>query len=142
MSLRTVNIGQLTEWLGPEGGVAGLDKSRLTNAELMQLARINGIEVGPKTPRRQLVIELVMSPIKRVDRKPDQLLEMSKAELQRYFSDRMVSSRELKAILESMGIAPTGKLRAKLSDFAANEISDLGMFQRVAKGHAGRNPPR
>jgi len=59
---------------------------------------------------------------------------MSKDELQRYFSDHMVSTRELMSILDYFGIAPKGKMRMKLTDFAANEISDLGMYQRVAKG--------
>ncbi|MET1111430.1 MAG: hypothetical protein ABWX67_07900 [Allosphingosinicella sp.] len=133
--MKAENVSTLTEWLGPDGAVAGLDRSELTNSELMMMARGNGINIDSKTPRRQIVIELVMGPLDRIDQPIEALLEMSRAELLRYFADRLVSSRELRNLLESLGIPPKGKLRAKLAEFAANEISDLGMYQRVAKGH-------
>lgn len=132
--MKKIDLETLTDWLGAEGAVAGLDKSHLTNSELMMLARENGVIVDKKTARRQIVIEVVMSPLQRVDKKPDQLLDMSKDELHRYFSDHMVSTRELMGILDTLGIAPKGKQRGRLTDFAANEISDLGMYQRVARG--------
>ena len=128
-----IDINLLTEWLGPEGAVAGLDKSNLTNSDLMMLAREAGIVVDKKTARRQMAVEIVMSPVARISQDPDRLLEMSKDELLRLFSDYMVSSREIMLILDSLGIAPKGKIK-RLSEFAANEISDLGMYQRVAKG--------
>lgn len=127
------DIAKMVSWLGPEGVVAGLDKSCLTNSELMMLARASGITLDKKTARRQLAIEIVMSSETRVQVSPEKLLEMSKDELQRYFSDHMVSSREIMQLLEKLEIAPKGKVR-KLSEFAASEISDLGMYQRVAKG--------
>jgi hypothetical protein len=128
------NVELLTEWLGPEGAVAGLDRSHITNAELMVLAREAGFIVEKKTSRKQIIIELVMRPLKRIDKTPDYLLAMSKDELQRYFTDRLVSDGELIDLLNLLGIAPTGRNRMKLVDFASSEISDLGMFQRVAKG--------
>lgn len=134
--MKVLDVKLLTEWLGPDGAVAGLDRSELTNSELMMLARANDISVDSKTPRRQIVIELIMGRLNRIDRPVEQLLEMSKAELQRYFADQLVSSRELRSLLEGLGIAPKGKLRTKLAEFAANEISDLGMYQRVARGQA------
>lgn len=129
-----INVELLREWLGPEGAVAGLDKGKLTNSELMMLARESGIAVDKRTARRQIAIEIVMTPIRRVSFEPEDLLSMSRDELVRYFSDHMVSSRELMLILDRLGIAPRGKLRSKLADFAASEISDLGMYQRVSKG--------
>jgi len=136
MSVKSVDIRTLTDWLGAEGALAGLDRSELTNSELMMLARNNGINIDSKTPRRQIVIELVMAPLNRIDKNIDALLEMSRDELSRYFSDRLVSSSELRKLLDSLGIPAKGKLRTKLAEFAASEISDLGMYQRVAKGHA------
>jgi hypothetical protein len=136
MSIKPENIATLTDWLGAEGALAGLDRSNLTNAELMMLARALNIVVSSKTPRRQIIIDLVMGPIIRVDKNPEDLLEMSRDELKRYFSDKLVSTKEIMHILEQLGIAPKGKLKIKLADFAANEISDLGMYQRVAKGQS------
>lgn len=134
--MKPQDIATLTEWLGPEGALAGLDRSDLTNSELMMLARANNLLVDSKAPRKQIAVELVMGRLDRIDKGVDQLLEMSRDELQRYFSDRLVSSRELRQLLEGLGIAPKGRLRTRLAEFAASEISDLGMYQRVAKGHS------
>jgi hypothetical protein len=132
----TINVRQLAEWLGPQGALAGLEKSTLTNSELMVLARENGLSVDPKMTRRQLAIELVMTPIQRIDKPTEFLLGLSQDELKRYFTERLVSNSELSTLLSGMGISPAGKLRVKLVDYAAREVSELGMFQRVAKGHS------
>lgn len=132
-----VHVGTLIQWLGVEGALAGLEKSNLTNAELMVIARESGIIVDKKTARKQIVIELVMSNQNRIEKSQEYLLRMSYEELQRYFSDRLVSARELMNLLTDMGIAPKGKVRGKLSDYAAREIGELGRFQRVAQGSSG-----
>ena len=129
-----LDIPILVDWLGPEGAIAGLERGKFTNAELMVIARERGGSVDKKTARRQIAIEIVMCDLPRIDKPRDYLLGMSTDELHRYFEDRMVSSRELQALLTELGLAPTGKLRGKLSDFAAREIRELGMLQRVAKG--------
>ena len=115
--------------------MSALDKGHHTNAELMMLARENGVIVESKTPRRQIAIEIVMTRLKRVDKNIEQLSEMSKDELVRYFTDRMVSKAEMMSLLVSLELAPRGKIRGKFVEFAASEISDLGMYERVAKGH-------
>jgi hypothetical protein len=134
-----LSVPTLIDWLGPEGAVAGLEQSNHTNADLMFLARKNGLTVEQKASRKQLAIELVMSAVKRIDKAPEYLLKMTDAELKRYFVDRMVSNTELTALLREFEIAPTGKLRGRLTDFAAREISELGVFQRVAKGSRDTN---
>lgn len=131
----TVDVGKLTEWLGPEGALAGLEKSKLTNAELMVLARENGLNVESKMARRQLAIELVMTRITRITKPDEYLLNLSQDELRRYLGEMMASNAELLSLLERLGISPPGRLRGKLLDYAAREISELGVFQRIAKGH-------
>ncbi len=133
-----LDLHLLTEWLGPEGAVAGLERSKYTNEELMVLALEKGHSVDKKTARRQLAIELVMSPLARIDKSHDYLLRMSTEELQQYLSDRMVSIKEISSLLKELGIAPTGKIRGKLSDYAAREIGEMGMFQRVAMGSVSK----
>ena len=135
MSISRLNLESLIEWLGAEGAVAGLDKGHHTNAELMMLARENGVIVDSKTPRRQIVIEIVMTRLERVDKNIEQLSQMSKDELVRYFTDKMVSKAEMMKLLKSLELAPRGKIRGKFIEFVANEISDLGMYERIAKGH-------
>lgn len=134
MSLKPFEIESLIDWLGPEGAVAGLDRGHHTNAELMMLARENGVLVDSKTARRQIAIELVMTRLKRIDKNVEQLLEMTRDEVVRYLGDRMVSRSEMSNLMEELEIAPKGKIRGKYIDFVANEISDLGMYQRVASG--------
>ena len=131
-----LDIETLIEWLGPEGAIAGFERGKHTNAELMVLARERGIIVEKTVARRQIAIEIITFGLKRIDKSYEYLFQMSSDELSRYFSDRMVSSGELRGLLEELGIAPAGKLRGKLSDFAAREISELGMFERVARGKA------
>lgn len=133
-----LDVQLLIQWLGIEGALAGIEKSKLTNAELMVIARESGISVDSKTARKQIVIELVMNDIKRIEKSQDYLLKMSVEELQRYFSDRLVSAREIMSLLNDFDLAPKGKIRGKISDYAAREIGELGRFQRVAKGSSGR----
>lgn len=128
------NVDLLIEWLGHEGAVAGLDKSHLTNADLMIIAREKGLLVDKRTARRQIAIEIVMGNTHRIEKSSDQLMQMSRDEILRYFSDRLVSNNEIRKMLFELGIGPSGKVRIKLAEFAANEISDLGMYQRVAQG--------
>lgn len=132
--MSSLNLEKLVEWLGEEGAIAGLERSRLTNAELMVLARQDGHIVDKKTARKQIIIELIMSKFVRIEKSDEFLLGMSSEEIQRYFSDRLVSNREIGELLSRLGIAPTGKLRGKLADYAAREIGELGRFQRVARG--------
>lgn len=135
MPLEALDLETLICWVGAEGAVAGLDKGHHTNAELMVLARENGVLVDSKTARRQIAIELVMTRLKRIDKSVDQLLEMTKEEVIRYLGDRMVSRAEMVRLMEDLEIAPKGRIRGKFIEFVANEISDLGMYQRVARGH-------
>lgn len=129
-----IDVSTLTDWLGAEGALAGLEKSKLTNAELMLIARESGLSVDKKTARKQIVVELVMSGQKRIEKSQEYLMRMSVEELQRYFSDRLVSAKELLGLLSDLGLAPKGKIRGKMSDYAAREIGELARFQRVAKG--------
>lgn len=133
-----VDVDKLIQWLGPEGAVAGLDKGHHTNADLMMLARNRGVEVQKKTSRKQISIELVMSSEKRIKKSVEDLLKMSRDELNRYFSEMMVSESELRGILRDLQLTPSGKFRGKLVDFAAREISDLGMYDRVAQGRLSK----
>jgi hypothetical protein len=70
----------------------------------------------------------------------ERLLNMSTEELRQYFSDMEFSTKELMSLLREFGIQPTRKPRGKLSDFAAREIRELGVFQRISKGRPNLTP--
>ena len=133
-------LSQIVNLLGVNGAIVGLEKSELTNAELMVIARESGRVVDQKTPRRQLIIELVMSDQKRIEKSQEYLLKMSTEELNRYFNDRMVSSHEILALLQDLRIPPGRKVKGKIAAYAAREIGELGMFERVANGTPSKRP--
>jgi hypothetical protein len=135
MSVTPPQVKSLVDWLGPEGAIAGLDHSRLTNAELLALAAEAGHSIDKKTSRRDITVEIVMADLNRIEKSTEELLQMPPEDISKYFHDRMVSSREILTLLNDLGIAPSGKLRGKLSDYAAREIGELGLFQRVARGN-------
>ncbi|MYB35359.1 MAG: hypothetical protein F4X92_09645 [Gammaproteobacteria bacterium] len=63
-------------------------------------------------------------------------MEMSHLDLKNYFSDRKVSRPELLRLLMELDTCPMPGSRRSLMDFAAREISDTGMYQRVARGNS------
>jgi hypothetical protein len=138
MRMNSVDVDKLVEWLGPEGAIAGLDASDLTASELIEIGNVRGLTIDRKTRRRSIVIEIVNSRIPRIDKSQDDLLRMSRAELEAYFVARMVSRAELLGVLSQFGIEARSDDKKSLLEFAAREISDLGMYQRVAKGNSSR----
>ena len=59
---------------------------------------------------------------------------MNRDDLCKYFRSRKVSRTELLKLLSQFDIRPTAGDKVNIIDFAAREISDVGMYQRVAKG--------
>ena len=64
---------------------------------------------------------------------------MNYDELKSYFVNRKVSRTELVKLLLEFDVRPTYEDRGNLVEFAAREISDFGMYQRVASGRRGTN---
>ena len=136
MLMKTTDISRLIDWLGREGAIAGLEHSRLTVEELLRLARMHGLNVDNKMRRNDIIDELVNSKVSLIEKTDDDLMAMSSDELMRYFEIRRVSRTEILRLLARFGIRPGSEYKKSLRDFAAREISDFGMFQRVAKGRA------
>lgn len=134
MSVKDVNIEKLIEWLGPDGAIAGLESSGMSVSDLHELATHRGLYVEKKWRRREIIVDLVNGRSTRIDRAKDELMAMTQEELRSYFCKREVSRTELLRILDEFGLHPKSDARKNLVDFAAREISDLGMFRRVAGG--------
>jgi hypothetical protein len=135
MPVKTVDIEKLVEWLGSEGAVAGLEASDLTVSDLLELGNSKGLVLDKKSRRRLIAIELVNYRTQQIDKSSDELLRMSEGELKNYFEARMVSATELTKLLEQFGIQARSEDKRNLLEFTAREISDMGMYQRVAKGN-------
>lgn len=132
--MKEINIEKLVEWLGPDGAIAGLERSNVTVSELYELGVRCGLAVEKRTKRRDIIVDLVHRKSIRIDKTTDELLSMSHHELSSYFKARKVSRTELLKLLAQFDMRPTSDDKVNLVDFAAREISDVGMYQRVAKG--------
>ena len=129
-----IDLNELVNWLGPDGAIAGLEKSDLTIAELEELAAARNVTIVSKTKRSELIRELVGSVGGRITKTPDELMQMDADALKEYFDKVKASRAELLQLLLALDIRPGSAARRNLSAFAAREISDIGMYKRVAKG--------
>lgn len=130
----TIDLEKLIGWLGVEGAIAGLDGSDLTAAELGEFVQEFKLPGHSKMKRRDLIRALVER--KRLDltKKPEELMEMDADALKTYFLAIKASKKEILDLLESLDIRPGSVARNNLTEFAAREISDIGMYRRVAQG--------
>jgi hypothetical protein len=132
------DVDSLVEWLGCDGAKAGLSSSKLSLHELVALAKAKGLPLSQKPTRQEVVHELVYSSVKRIERSTDQLLTMNVEELIEYFEETKPSRIEIIRLLADLGISVSSAASRSLVKFAARELSDLGMYQRVAQGsHRG-----
>lgn len=132
--MKEINIEKLIEWLGPDGAIAGLERSNVTVSKLCGMAIRSGFTVDRGTRRRDIIVDLVNRNFIRIDKTSDELLTMHYNELCNYFRDREVSRTELMKLLSQFDIRPAPSDKVNLIEFAAREISDVGMYQRVARG--------
>ena len=132
--MKEINIEKLVEWLGPDGAIAGLEGSNVTVSELYEIAVRCGLAVEKRTRRGDIIVDLVHRNAIRIDKTTEELLTMNRDDLSNYFRSRKVSRTELLKLLLQFDIRPAPGDKVNLVDFAAREISDVGMYQRVAKG--------
>ena len=135
--MKEINVEKLIEWLGSDGAIAGLEGSNLTVSELYEMAIRHGLTVEKRTKRGDIIIDLVNRNCVKINKTTDELLAMSCDDLSNYFKSKKVSRTELLKLLSQFDIHPTPGDKVSLVDFAAREISDVGMYQRVAKGARG-----
>jgi len=129
-----IELDKLLQWLGVEGAIAGLEASDLTAAEIAELMPNYKPNGHSKMKRLDLIRAVVEK--KRVDltKNPAELMKMDADAIKSYFTNIKVSKKELLNLLESMDIRPGSVARHNLIEFAAREISDIGMYKRVAQG--------
>ena len=99
---------------------------------------LQGLIVEKRTKRVDIIVDIVNQNSTRIDKTTDELLEMSYDDLRDYFRNRRVSRTELLKLLMQFDIQSMYGEKGNLIDFAAREISDVGMYQRVARGARNR----
>jgi hypothetical protein len=128
-----INVETLIEWLGVEGAIAGLDGSDLTISELMEVSKKEHPPQS-KMKRRDVVKWIVDDVRSQQTKSPDELMSMDADSLRDYFISIRASKDEILGLLAALDIRPGSVARRNLTEFAAREISDIGMYRRVAKG--------
>lgn len=123
----------LVEWLGPEGARAGLEAGSPNVGELREVAEAKGVHLPAKAKRSVIVGHLVRIADQRINKTMDEMLAMTTDELLQYFDRARPSKLELMGILEKLDFHPGSEAQKSLYRYAARQISETGMFQRVAK---------
>ena len=134
MSAKDLNLEKLIGWLGSNGAIAGLEGSDMSISELNELAVRHGLTARKGWKRREIIVDLVNGKSTRIDKTKDELMAMTHEDLASYFRKREISRTEMLGLLDELDIRPGIDAKKDLVDFAAREISDLGMFRRVARG--------
>lgn len=134
-----IDLEALIEWLGVEGTIAGIDGSDLTTSEIQDLIPGYKPQGGSKLKRRDLIKAFVLHKRAQLTKGPDELMAMDANSLKDYFLSIKASKSEIMDLLESLDIRPGSVARNNLTEFAAREISDIGMYRRVAQGGKNSN---
>ena len=71
----------------------------------------------------------------RIDKTPDEMLLMSADDLMEYFETKRPSRTELLRLLEKLDFHPRSEAQKSLYKYAARQISETGLFQRVARSN-------
>ena len=123
-----IDIQKLISWLGVEGAKAGLDKSEMTNSELLESFANLLPKNSSKLKRSEIIEEVVLATRKMTHKSVEELMEMSKEELSSYFHDQKYSRKELLDLLYTLEIRPGSSAKKNLTEFTICEISEIGMY--------------
>jgi len=125
----------LVDIVDRDGAVAALVKSkRFSKTALAESAKELGITVVPKDSKSTIASAIVRRVDRRIDKTIDDLMSMSREELIQYFEDTHCHQDELIELLDTLNFRSRARSRRDLVEFAAIQISSLGVFERVANG--------
>jgi ABC-type enterochelin transport system ATPase subunit len=137
MSIEPVNskldIETLLAWLGPNGAKQGLLHSDLDAVSLLAILGDGEVSLSSKPSREEIVHEIIFSRLPRVKLKNEALLRMTKDELIDFFKKTHPSRREIVELLNRLGLRVGSEAKRNLIVFAAGEISDMGVYERVSR---------
>lgn len=132
MPLKFENIKMLIEWLGLDGARLGLQNSNLSVSELKQLLEAQRGNVPARAKRSDIIESLLLIADRRIDKPLEEMFSMSFIELLEYFDRVRPSRTELLGFLENMDFHPGSESQKSLYKYAARQISETGLFKRVA----------
>jgi len=127
------NIKVVLDIVGREGAVSALEKSKKVNIkDLIELARSIGLSPKSKESKKSISTQIIHYIDMRINKSLDELKAMSKEDLLQYFMQVECHQDELIEFLKSIDLKARVKSRKALMEFAAIQISSLGIFERLS----------
>ena len=133
MTLASADIRTLVKIVGRHGACAALSHSHKIRAqELFETADRLGISLPKRTSKAKMAVAIVRHVDRRVGRSLEELKQLSRSEILQYFNEVEPDTEEIVDILRSVDIDIRARSRKSLLEFAATQISSLGVFERLA----------
>lgn len=132
--MKADEIGTLVALVGRAGAIQALSCSEIVKADdLRCFARTLGISVAARTPKKEVARQIVHRVDRRIEKSVAELRKLGRQQIYTYLDQTGCDSDELRDLLEQARLPVQTKMsRHDLLDFAAIEISSLGVFERIA----------
>ena len=128
-----IDVRLLVHWVGSEGAKAALTTSRRCSVKVLRtIAERLGCVLSKDMSRLQLITEILEVANKRIDKPLDALFQMNHNELVKYFTTIEVETKELLELLKELDVQPHRDGLRNLIEFAAQQISETGLYMRIA----------
>ena len=133
------NISTLVDIVGRSGAIGALLSSDEVKVnELRELANRLGLETTSRTPKKLLAERIVRQVDRRITKSLSELQELSRDEIFAYLNDTDCDSEDLMDLLKDADLPVHTKMSRKdLMEFAAIQISELGIFERISNTTSG-----
>ena len=129
------DIRFLIDLVGREGAIAALSKSaKITQESLTECATLLGLPQVSKESKVAVVTRLVRFLDKRITKTIDELKNMSKDDLVRYFNNSGCDRDDLIELLLAIDLKSRAMSQRAMVDFAATQLSSLGIYERLSEG--------
>ena len=131
------DVATLVSLVGRTGAIQALVCSETVKADdLKCFARILDIPVASKTAKKELARRIVRRVDRRIEKSIAELQALDRNQIMQYLDGTGCDADDLRDLLEHAQLPVQAKMsRNDLLNFAAIEISSLGMFQRLTKAH-------
>lgn len=130
------DVKSLVAIVGREGAISALEGSKqISRQDLAEMANSLGLKVRSKDSKSRIATEIVRHVDRRITKPLDELKAMSKDEIMQYFEQVECDQDELVELLSSIDLRSRAKSRRAMLEFAAIQISSLGIFERLTDRH-------
>lgn len=132
--MNAVGVATLVSLVGRAGAIQALTCSEVVKAEdLRCFAKTLEIPVASKAAKKELARQVVRRVDRRIKKSIAELQALDRNEIMGYLDATGCDADELRDLLERARLPVQAKMsRNDLLNFAAIEISSLGMFERLA----------